>query len=234
MAIDEAILEARAYDQVPDTLRLYTWRPSAVSIGYFQGLREEVNLSKCRQLGMDVVRRITGGGAVVHDSEGELTYSIVVGQEERLRDFLRSYRALASGLVYALRSLGLQAEFQGVNDITVCSRKISGNAQTRRKGTILQHGTLLIKTSPELISSVLKSDPEKLRLKGISSPGARVTSVMSELGTVSFESVVRAVEEGFREAMGDLESDELTDGELRLAEKLTVEKYMNPSWNERR
>ncbi len=235
MAIDEAMLEARAEGSVPNTLRLYMWKPSAVSIGYFQGLRDEVDLGTCKRFGLDVVRRITGGGAVLHDSEGELTYSLVLGQDGGLGDILKSYKILGGGLIYALKNLGLESDFQGINDIVVAGRKISGNAQTRRRGVILQHGTLLIRADRELISKVLKPSAEKLKPKGLTSTGARITSLASEIGDVPFGRVVKAVEEGFHQALGsDLEPGELTDGEVRVAQRLRVEKYMDARWNGRR
>ena len=77
MAVDEAILRCRAANSVPNTLRFYRWKPSAVSIGRFQKLENEVNLKNCAKLGVDTVRRISGGGTVFHDSEGEVTYSVI-------------------------------------------------------------------------------------------------------------------------------------------------------------
>ncbi|MEM3004871.1 MAG: lipoate--protein ligase family protein, partial [Candidatus Bathyarchaeia archaeon] len=94
MAIDEAILTCRSRGEVQNTLRFYMWEPSAVSIGFFQSLQAEVDLDACKREKVDVVRRITGGGAVFHDSEGEVTYSLVVGEEDGIvpKDITQSYR----------------------------------------------------------------------------------------------------------------------------------------------
>ena len=116
-------------------------------------------------MSIDYVRRRTGGGAVYHDTYGELTYSIVVDEDHRLvsEDFLETYRKLCSGLVLGLRLLGIPAEFKPINDIVVHGKKISGNAQTRRMHVILQHGTILRKVDPELMFRVLKVPSEKIR-----------------------------------------------------------------------
>ena len=167
MAVDEAMLIARAEGRCPNTVRLYTWRPSAVSIGFFQSLEREVDVEECRRMGVDVVRRITGGGAVFHDEHGEVTYSIVVPEEYLKRSFphssiQESYELLCKGVLEGLKELGVSAEFKPVNDILVSGRKISGSAQTRRRGVILQHGTLLLKSDLKTMFRVLKVSGEKI------------------------------------------------------------------------
>ena len=119
MAIDEAIAMARLRYNTPNTIRLYRWNPSAVSIGYFQSLEKEVNLDACRKFGVDVIRRITGGGAVYHDYNGEITYSFVVPESERCvpSDILESYQVICGAIVNGLRYLGVDSEFKPVNDI---------------------------------------------------------------------------------------------------------------------
>ncbi|MFX1265819.1 MAG: biotin/lipoate A/B protein ligase family protein, partial [Promethearchaeota archaeon] len=100
MAIDEAIMRLLKEGRVPPTLRLYRWKPSAVSIGTFQGMKEEVDLEYCSKNDIDYIRRITGGGAVYHDFEGEITYSIILPRGHRLApdDILESYGVLCSGV----------------------------------------------------------------------------------------------------------------------------------------
>ncbi|MEM2459144.1 MAG: lipoate--protein ligase family protein, partial [Candidatus Bathyarchaeia archaeon] len=112
MALDEAIVIARAKGLVPNTIRFFRWEPSAVSIGYFQSMTEEVDIETCDRMGIDYVRRRTGGGAVYHDRDGELTYSIIVNENHPLisSDFLKTYEKLCSGLVQGLRLLGVPAE----------------------------------------------------------------------------------------------------------------------------
>ncbi|MCX8204777.1 MAG: lipoate--protein ligase family protein [Candidatus Nezhaarchaeota archaeon] len=240
MAVDEAMLKARAQGRAPCTVRLYAWRPSAVSIGFFQSLRHEVNLDECRRLGVDVVRRITGGGAVYHDSRGEVTYSVVASEEDLRRLGLDaaiqpSYEALCGGIIEGLKLLGVSAEFRPINDIVVSGRKISGSAQTRRAGVILQHGTLLLKSDIATMFKVLKVSKEKVSDKAIKAVEERVTNVFKELGReIELNEVIEALVKGFEKSLGvKLVEGELTPLELSLAEELK-EKYASREWLELR
>lgn len=240
MAVDEAVLRARAQGKSPCTLRLYTWSPSAVSIGFFQSLRHEVDLEECRRLGIDVVRRITGGGAVYHDSQGEVTYSVVLLEEDLRRlgfstAIQPSYEALCRGVVEGLRLLGVGAEFKPVNDIVVSGRKISGSAQTRKAGAILQHGTLLLKSDIGTMFRVLKVSKEKISDKAIRAVEERVTNVFKELGReLELSEVMEALARGFERALGiRLVEGALSQFEASLAEELRS-KYASREWLELR
>ncbi len=231
MAIDEAILTARARHKVPNTIRFYTWKPSCVTIGYFQSAQQEVDLEKAKQAGVDVVRRYTGGGAVLHDNE--VTYSIVLTESDVPSNIIDSYKKLCLPIVYALRLLGLKAEFAPINDILVSGRKISGNAQTRKQGVVLQHGTLLLKVDIAKMFSLLKVPNEKLRDKVIERASARVTSLEQELGrSVAVDEVIAALEKGFTAVLGiSLERGKLTRFESELAKRLAREKYATKEWS---
>jgi lipoate---protein ligase len=237
MAIDEAILKHVVAGAVPCTMRFYRWQPSAVSIGYFQGIEEEVDLAACRARGVDVIRRLTGGGAVYHDYEGEITYSLTMPEDTPglPRKVLDSYDLLCRGLVLGLQALGMPAEFKPINDIAVNGRKISGNAQTRRFHGILQHGTLLCEVDPQLMFTLLKVPNEKIRDKLIAGVEERVTSIKREMGEVDRERVTRAMIDGFAEAL-DIEvvPGELTESELTLAEQLREERYASDDWTFKR
>jgi len=238
MALDEAIAIARARKIVPNTIRFFRWEPSAVSIGYFQSMEEEVDIEACNNLGIDYVRRRTGGGAVYHDRDGELTYSIIVDEDHQLisRDFQKTYEILCSGLVNGLRMLGVPAEFRPINDIVVMGRKISGNAQTRSMGVVHQHGTILRDVNPKLMFTVLKVPSEKIRDKMIKSVEERVTSIKRYLGReVSFEDLKNAIIRGFEETFSiKLAPGEVTEFEKQLAIKLINEKYSTREWNFKR
>ena len=235
MALDEAILRLNSEGRSPNTLRFWRWQPSAVSIGYFQSLELEVNLEEARREGIQVVRRITGGGAVFHDTNGELTYSLVCKEEDLPRDILESYRLICGGLVKGLGLLGLEAEFRPVNDVLVRGRKISGSAQTRRWGSVLQHGTILISPDVRLMFRVLRVSPEKLSDKAISSVFERVTTIERELGRKpGFEEVREAMIKGFEGVLGvGFEEGDLTGEELELARKLAL-KYSSEEWLRKR
>lgn len=233
MAIDEAILRCVATGEAPSTLRFYTWEPSAVSIGYFQGLEQEVDLEACRREGVDVIRRLTGGGAVFHDRDGEITYSLTLkantpGIPQNVRE---AYGVLCRGLVLGLQSLGLDASFAPINDILVNGRKISGNAQTRRFGGILQHGTILCDVNPALMFSLLRVPDVKMRDKLMQAVEQRVTSIRRELGAVDHAAVVEALSAGFAAALEmELLPGALSEQELRLAEQLKEERYARHDW----
>ncbi|ASI99436.1 lipoate--protein ligase family protein [Thermococcus celer] len=235
MAIDEAILRARMEGRVPDTVRLYAFSPSSITIGRFQSVRHDVNLEEARRLGIPVVRRITGGGSVFHDEFGEITYSVVIGEDYHpaLRNVEESYRYLAGPLVDALEELGLDAGFSGLNDIVANGKKISGSAQTRRKGVILQHGTFMYSTRLEVLARVLRVSKAKLSDKGVSSIWERVTTLEREGIKMNRWEAYELLKEKFSAAFGP-EEGELTDYELELAERLVEEKYGNPEWNEMR
>ncbi|MBN2002755.1 MAG: lipoate--protein ligase family protein [Anaerolineae bacterium] len=236
MAIDEAMLRCIRPGQ-PCTLRFYEWQPSAVSIGYFQGLEQEVDVDACNARGVDVVRRLTGGGAVYHDREGEITYSLIVPESYPgvPRKVLDSYALLCAGVVKGLENLGLPATFKPINDILVNGKKISGNAQTRRFGGILQHGTILYRVDPTLMFSLLKVPNEKMRDKLIAGVEERVTSILREIGPVDKKAIVQALADGFAETLGiGLAPGELREEELALAIQLKTERYGNPIWTHKR
>jgi len=235
MAIDEALLILNAEKKSPNTVRFWRWLPSAVSLGCFQSLEREVDLEAARRHGVDIVRRITGGGAVFHDHQGELTYSLVCGEEDMPRDIVESYKIICDGIVQGLKQLGIPAEFRPINDVQVNGKKISGSAQTRRWGSLLQHGTILISPDVRLMFELLKVSPEKISDKFISSVFERVTTIERELGRrPSFEQVREAMIKGFERALNvDLVEGELTRAELDLAAKLRP-KYASKEWLRKR
>lgn len=237
MALDEAVLRHVVDDQSPPTLRFYGWEPSAVSIGYFQGIEQEVDLEACRARDIDVIRRLTGGGAVFHDHTGEITYSLAIKADYPgiPAKVVESYGLLCGGLVAGLQRLGIDAEFKPINDILVHEKKISGNAQTRRFGGILQHGTLLCDVNPRLMFSLLKVPTEKIRDKLIQGVEERVTSIRRELGEVDKAAVTDALIAGFADVLDiRLIPGELSAAELALAERIKGERYANPTWNHQR
>ena len=235
MAIDEALLMLNAENKSPNTIRFWRWLPSTVSLGCFQSLEREVDMGVAKRNGVDVVRRITGGGAVFHDHDGELTYSVVCRQGDVPHDIVDSYKLICGGLVRGLERLGVLAEFRPVNDVQVNGRKISGSAQTRRWGSVLQHGTVLISPDVRLMFELLKVSPEKISDKFIASVFERVTTMERELGRrPSFEDVQKAMVKGFENALGiELVNGELTRNELELAEKLKP-KYASNEWLRKR
>ena len=236
MAIDYAILVANSRDSVPPTIRFYGWEPSAISIGYFQSLLDEINLDKCDELNVDYVRRITGGGAVFH--ENELTYSIVVSESHPSisKNILDSYGRICGGIIKGLNDLGIDAYYEPINDILSKGKKISGNAQTRKFKTLLQHGTILMDVDVNKMFSVLNVPDEKIKDKLISNVKDRVTSIKHILGReVSFNSIEDSMKLGFEEEFDvTLKDGELTMEELELSKKYEKQYFSVDSWNKKR
>ena len=239
MAIDEAILVSVSLGKAPNTVRFYRWRPSAVSLGMFRPVEQDVNLEACRRLGVDVVRRVTGGGTVYHDEEDEITYSVVVRASDIGNpDVQASYAILCSGLIEACRLLGLRAELnpggpRACPNIVIGGRKISGNAQAWRKGTILQHGTFLVRVNLARMFTVLRA-PWPLPLDEVVEKARRkITSIEDELGRpVSIREAYEALREGFSRALDvELVPGSLTDFEAELAAWLRDNKYRSEEWN---
>ena len=236
MGLDEAILGSVATGRSLPTLRLYGWKPSAISLGFFQGALDEVDIEACASEGVDIVRRITGGGAVFHDDE--VTYSIVIPEGHTLApsSILESYSLICSGIIRGLESLGLRPEFAPINDILCGGRKISGNAQTRRSTCLLQHGTILLKVDVERMFSLLKVPKEKALGRQISDAKARVTSLETALGReIGYEEASVALAGGFATALDlDLVPGLPTADELAQAEMLVADKFSTDEWTFRR
>lgn len=229
MAIDESLL----LNADEPTLRLYFWKPPAVSIGYFQSMREEVNVEFAKSHGIDLVRRITGGGAVYH--KHEITYSFVAPKEMFPGSIISSYRKICYPLLVTLKKLGLNADLGGVNDVLVEGRKISGSAQTRKYGKILQHGTLLIDVNVEEMFQVLRVPSEKIKDKAISDVKQRVTSLKSHNVEIDLHELAKIIAESFAEFFElRMYEDKLSHSELKAANNLKVEKYERDEWNFRR
>jgi lipoate-protein ligase A len=216
MAVDEELLaRAQAGEKIP-VLRFYSWDPSAVSIGRFQKIEEAVNAEACKLRGIDIVRRITGGRAVLHSRE--LTYSIIARADDPLfpTNVLGTYKVIAAGLLQGLKDLGIPAEMvsrasrnavlvkKKIKDpacfsspswyeIVVNDKKIIGSAQRRLSGAFLQHGSILLEHDTALESEVIPGGAS----------GDVVTTIQKELGgTVTLDEVKRAFVKGFSEALG--------------------------------
>ncbi|MEW6723998.1 MAG: biotin/lipoate A/B protein ligase family protein [Bacillota bacterium] len=246
MAVDEAIARAVGRGDCPPTLRLYRWEPATVSLGYFQRTARAVDRDYLARHGLGLVRRPTGGRAVMHDRE--LTYSVALPDDHPLArgSVEQSYYRLSLCLVRGLTLLGARLSLSepalhGRGETAACfdapsrhelmaeGRKLVGSAQVRRWGALLQHGSILIDLDVERLAGSL----------GITAAVARrlAATRMSWLGRVlgyspGPEEVAVAVEAGFAEALGaPLVPDGLTPEERRLADRLVAGKYGTDRWN---
>jgi len=239
MAIDHVLLDALHKETAANTIRFYRWNPSAVSIGRFQHLDDEVDVDACRTLNIDIVRRMSSGGAVFHDFEGELTYSIICRTDNTKlpTDVIETYQYLCNGLLKGLSRLGVHAKFSSGSEsfcpnLFVKKRKISGNAQSRRGNTLLQHGTILRQLDLTKMFAVLKVNKDKADAKVMERAAQQLTSLQLELGKPpAFGQIEEALIEGLANTLPARFYEEgLTDAELQSARKIAKSWYANPKW----
>lgn len=225
MAVDEAILEAHLQGFVPPTLRFYGWSKAAVSIGHSQSLPDNV-VEYIKNAGYDLVRRPTGGRAVLHDNE--LTYSFV-GSEGLGVSILDAYEQICRGLIEGLESFGVKAGIgkSGVSckdlqdcflattgsDLQVDGKKIAGSAQLRRKHAVLQHGSILLKQEQDALPSLLAAGGEQ------KSNGARHVNLFELLGA---EPSCPELSERFRQGFSRVFGAEFVESELTAKEKSLI------------
>ena len=239
MAVDEAIVNARITGSVPNTLRFYRWKPSAVSLGRFQNLFNEVHVETCKRQGVDIVRRITGGGTVYHDFDGEITYSVVVKESDfGITDVVQAYSNICNGLIEAAKILGVNAEFdpgdpRNCPNIAVNGKKISGSSQFHKGGVLLQHGTFLLDTDLEKMFTLLRVPWAKTIPEVVCVAREKLTSISKELNcSVSISEAYEALVQGFKKALKiELEETVLTLHEQQHASKLRKEKFSTDNWN---
>lgn len=253
MAADESILEHIHRGESKPTLRLYAWNPPCLSLGRAQPFKD-ADLTRLRARGWDVVRRLTGGRAILHTDE--LTYSVTGGEDvpALAGGVLESYNRIARALMYAIRELGLPVEMKehsaepaalnpnpvcfevpSAYEITVNGRKLIGSAQARKKEGVLQHGSLPLFGDLTRICDALFFESEEQRETAAQRLLARAVNVESVLGRrVSWEEAAEAFVKGFETQLGiRFERGGLSPSELARAEELVREKYAHPEWTER-
>jgi len=252
MAIDEAIAIACDKQLSPPTLRLYTWNPPCISIGYFQDVNEVIDIVECRNQNIDIVRRLTGGKAVLHNKE--LTYSIISPSKNDIfpKYIKGSYKAIADCLLRGIKNLGISGEITerpsrkgngfscfldaSFYEISVKGKKLIGSAQKRWRNLFLQHGSIIISPSHIQLASLLRFNKEEERTSFINLHKEKSTSIEEEIKKSSdIIEIKSAIKKGFEEKNGiRLFEDKLTDFEETEAQRLLNEKYGNDNWNIKR
>lgn len=229
MALDEVLLREVGEGRRPPTLRIWDWAEGAIVIGRFQSVRNEVDVEAARAHGLRVVRRITGGGAMFIEPGNTITYSVYAPPELVAgMSFVESYAFLDAWVVDALRSLGVEASYAPINDLTSPGGKIGGAAQTRRFGAVLHHVTMAYDIDAAKMTEVLRIGREKLSDKGTTSAAKRVSPVKAQSGATREEVIARMIDT-FRAEHG-LEEDALRPGEREAAERLAGEKFGTDDW----
>ena len=251
MAIDEAIFREYQRTDTPPTLRFYSWSPPSVSLGYFQATWKEVNVEACRRYSVDIVRRPTGGKAVLH--ENDLTYAVIASERNPLfpPDILGTYKVISGCIARGLSELGIESEMEDDGrshqddslkaacfsspsryELLVKKRKICGSAQLRSKGVFLQHGSILVDFDPLKTCALLLPYQEDQTRQAKKLRGS-VTSIHEQVGApVSMENICHVIKKSFEKKL-DIEFVEgcLTAHEESLKSRLMNDKYMNDRWN---
>lgn len=240
MALDE-VAAATVADGGPRTLRVYRWEPSTLSLGYHQD-PATVDWAFCEREGITVTRRPTGGGGIYHDSWGDISYSIVASADELPGNLMESYELLCEPLFDAFDRLGVEAGFAAesrpeihqpacylrelhpAHDVVAGGRKLSGNAQYRRRDAIIQHGSITFESLPERHLATF-SNPETTPEEF----SERVTS-LRERGVEDRTEAVEAVEDSLR-AWADAEEGAWSDDELAAARERAERKFASEAWN---
>lgn len=259
MALDEAILEKVRVGESPPTIRFYFWDPPGLSLGYHQKAEREADPELLRAHGFELVRRPTGGRAVLHD--GDLTYSVVAVDEERFAGGVQAaYREISMALCDGLRFLGIEAGLEmatessdsqrnpanpcfssAVNaELCVTGKKIVGSAQLRTGGVLLQHGAILLRKDQRGVADLIPGLTEPVRNR-LRDKLARGTICIDDLlgREVDFADAVDAMVRGFQERWGESSLENATNwgvpsgAEHALAERLEQEKYGTMKWNQR-
>jgi len=247
MAVDEAIFRAGREIKIPPTIRFYGWKNPAVSLGYFQNAEREINCGYCRERGIDIVRRPTGGRAVLHGDD--LTYSVVAGENSPhfSSDIVETYSIISTCLIRGLEKSGIDAEMvkEGRagsgpvdafcfstscrNELLADGKKICGSAQVRAKGIFLQHGSLLMDFDPAEVCAVITKDTGA----DTGTLERSVTSIRRSVGeSVGMDTLCRNITAGFEEVLNiRLMNGKLFPEEERLKDSLLKSKYRNTRWN---
>lgn len=254
MAMDEALLNFVSRGEIDPVIRFYTWNPATLSIGYFQRLQKEIDIEKVNEKGFGLVRRQTGGRGVLHDKE--LTYSVIVPESHpnMPSTITEAYRVISQGLLEGFKNLGFETYFAVPRskeereklkqprssicfdapswyELVVEGRKIAGSAQTRQKGVILQHGSILqdIDIDELFDMFIFKNDRLKAKMKEAFVEKAVAINDISETH-ITLSEMEKAFEEGFKTGL-NIEFKPLELSEQQLAEvKELEEKYRSDDW----
>lgn len=259
MALDEALLDWHSEGKIPPTIRFYGWNPATLSIGYFQKVDREIDMEAVKRHGLGFVRRPTGGRGVLH--EHELTYSVIVSEEhpEMPKTVTEAYRVISEGILKGFHHLGMDAYFAVPRtdeekeslknprsavcfdapswyELVVEGRKVAGSAQTRQKGVILQHGSILLDIEEDKLFSLFKypNDRVKERMqKAFKNKAVAINEISKE--RISLEQAKKAFRKGFADGLNiELEPYELSADELAYVNKIAKERYEQDEWNFKR
>ncbi|TES49035.1 lipoate--protein ligase family protein [Halalkalibacterium halodurans] len=259
MALDEALLNWHSEGLIPPTIRFYGWNPPTLSIGYFQKVQKEINMEMVKKHQLGFVRRPTGGRGVLHDKE--LTYSVIVSEEhpDMPASVTEAYRIISQGILEGFCDLGLDAYFAVPKteeeknalknprsavcfdapswyELVVEGRKVAGSAQTRQKGVILQHGSIVLDIDEDKLFDLFNYPSERVRERMQRNFKNKAVAI-NELRDVplSMDEVKKAFKDGFEKGLSiKLEPYTLTDAEEAEVKQIAKERYETDEWNFRK
>lgn len=251
MALDEYLLQQGAAGRKKPILRFYQWDPPGLSIGYFQKTKGKIDRYGAAQHGVRVVRRLTGGLAVLHDHE--LTYSVILPEDypNMPGSVVGAYRVLSQGLLEGFRALGLQAElaipekkregshspvcFEEASwyELVVEGRKAAGSSQTRREGMILQHGSIPLTVDEDKLFDCFDYPNERVKARARKAFDGKAVSLDTLAGKVlTIDEVERAFYQGFEKGLGiQLAPADITPQDEQAVQELAHLKYETEAWN---
>jgi lipoate-protein ligase A len=246
MAIDEAILTLHLRGDTPPTLRAFAWERPAISLGRFQDVEREMLVEQCTERGIDLVRRPTGGRAVLHVNE--FTYSMTVSTEYGVpTSVVAAYSWLAQGIIAALEPFGIHSEvstnrvskqqtaacfaFSTQADLTSNGRKLVGSAQVWKENSVLQQGTVPLEDGGPLLFSLLRYPTEEHRQAALTAYEEATASIHRFAPGVTWNDMRQAFQQGFTQALGvQFKAGSLSAEEWRLAQELAATKYAHLDW----
>lgn len=250
MAMDEVLLNWHSKGEIPPVLRFYQWEPAGLSLGHFQKTVGRIDVHGAKEQGIDIVRRPTGGLAVLHDKE--LTYSVIISEKHKMMSpsIVESYRVLSQGLLKGYQLLGISAELAvpdkpvGKTGTAVCfeeaswyeleidGKKAAGSAQTRQKGVILQHGSIPMDIDEDALYNLFIFPNEKVKARAKNGFKDKAVSINRILGReTTMEEVKDAFKNGFKEGLNiELTPYEPPQQMIDEAQLLMAEKYATDSY----
>ncbi|MCP8617366.1 lipoate--protein ligase family protein [Salirhabdus salicampi] len=254
MALDEALLRWHSEGDIPPVLRFYCWSPAALSVGYFQKIDGKIDVNAVKEHGFQLVRRLTGGRAVLHDDE--LTYSVIVSEkhEKMPNSVTEAYRVISQGILRGFQNLHLDAEFSipegkltqtgsavcfdqpSWYELVVAGRKAAGSAQTRQKGVILQHGSIPLEVDEDKLFDLFVYPNERVKSKAKQAFGNKAVAI-NDISPVkrNMNDLRLAFKRGFEEGLNiNFVPFELSSEQLKEVHKLMEEKYGNDDWTFKR
>ncbi|MFD2657437.1 lipoate--protein ligase family protein [Gracilibacillus thailandensis] len=251
MAVDECLLQWHSENKIPPTIRFYEWLPAGLSIGYFQKTVNKIDLDAVRNSGIELVRRLTGGRAVLHDQE--LTYSVIVTEAhpKMPKSIKEAYMVLSKGLLEGFHSLGIDASFaipEGKLNTTqsaVCfeepswyelvvdQKKAAGSAQTRKQGVILQHGSIPLSVDNDKLYDLFIYRNERVKQRARDAFNDKAISIEQAANRkVTLEEVKDAFKKGFEKGLDiELQEFQFTKEQEQEINELMESKYLSDDWN---